>query len=68
MADRILREMPGGSEYTLTQIRSKILGSGNIRSERLQRAIDAVLDATPDEFAETKERPGGRPRRVLCRR
>ena len=67
MADRILREMPSGSEYTLTELRGKILGSGNIRSERLHRAIDAVLDFAPDEFAYTEERTGGRPRHVLSR-
>jgi hypothetical protein len=68
MADRILREMPSGSEYTLTELRGKILGTGNIKAERLHRAIEAVLDSNPDEFAYTEERSGGRPRSILCRR
>jgi hypothetical protein len=67
MADRILREMPSGSEYTLTKIRG-FFGTGNIKAERLHRVIDAVLESNPDEFAYTEEQSGGRPRKVLCRR
>jgi hypothetical protein len=67
MADKILREMPGSSDWSITMLRTKFFGSGNISSERLHRAIEAVLDADPEGFRTSTEKGKGRPTTVLSR-
>jgi hypothetical protein len=67
IADRILRQMPKSSEFTLTMLRRKVLGTGNIQRDRLHHAIDALIEAYPDEFALSEQKTPGRSRTILSR-
>ena len=68
LADRNWREMAKGSQYSLTELRARVLGTGDVRSDQLRTSIEALLDAFPDEFTLTSEKTKGRSKEILARR